>query len=213
MFTGIIEELGVVRRMDWLRGRLRLKVEAERVLDDLTLGDSLSINGVCLTVVDLDSGSFGVDAVEETVRRTTLGHLHVGERVNLERALRLYDRLGGHIVTGHIDGVGTVRSRRRQGASILLSIEVPEELLGYLIVKGSVAVDGVSLTVVDVVGSKFSVSIVPFTADNTTFGFRRVGDRMNVEVDLIGKYVAKLMGSNVKGKTGITKEWLQEMGF
>lgn len=213
MFTGIIEELGTVRRMDWVQGGLRLRVAAERVLEDLKLGDSISINGVCLTIVGLDSSSFAVDAVEETLRQTTLGELRVGDKVNLERALQLSDRLGGHLVTGHIDGVGVIRARRPEGTSTLFSIEVPEELAGYLISKGSVAVDGVSLTVVNIEGNQFSVSIIPFTAENTTFGFRQVGDRVNVEVDLIGKYVARLMRAGPKEKSEITEEWLKEMGF
>ena len=212
MFTGIIEELGTIRRVDLAGGGLRLGVEAKRVVEDLRPGDSISLNGVCLTVVESGPLSFTVEAVEETLRRTTLGELRVGDRVNLERALRLSDRLGGHLVTGHIDGVGHIQALRPEGNSTRFYIEVPQDMVPYLIVKGSVAVDGVSLTVVDIEDSRFSVSIIPFTAQNTTFGLRRVGDRVNIELDLIGKYVARLMQLG-QGGQGITEDWLREMGY
>jgi riboflavin synthase len=192
MFTGIIEELGTVQRILRKGGGRILVIGARDVVGDLEIGHSISVNGACLTITQCDDQSFTVQAVEETVRTTTLGKARVGDRVNLERAMRSSDRWGGHIVTGHVDGIGMIRSKAENENSVLFSIEVPREISRYVILKGSVAVDGVSLTVADVNDSHMVVSIIPHTANVTTFGFQKVGDEVNIEVDPIGKYFEKL---------------------
>ncbi|MFQ6093078.1 MAG: riboflavin synthase [bacterium] len=210
MFTGIIEELGTVQRVLRQAGGLNITVQAGEVGEDNEVGHSIAVNGVCLTVTRVDGQSFTAQVVEETARKTTLGRIRVGDRVNLERALRLSQRLGGHIVTGHVDGMGIVRSRVERENSTVYSIDVPRELVRYVVIKGSVAVDGVSLTVADILGSQMAVSIIPHTAKVTTFGFRKAGDEVNIEVDLIGKYAQKLMESR---RETITEAWLRERGY
>jgi riboflavin synthase len=184
MFTGIVEELGHLRRRD----AMRFEFEASLVLDGLGLGDSIAHNGVCLTVVDLLDGGYAVDVVEETMRRSTLGSLAAGDPVNLERPVRLADRLGGHLVQGHVDGVGEVVS----GAPDL-EVRVPPDLARYLVEKGSITVDGCSLTVVEARADSFTVAVIPHTAEVTTLGRREPGSRVNLEVDVVAKYVEKLL--------------------
>jgi riboflavin synthase len=185
VFTGIVEELGRFRGCDG--GRFTF--EAGVVLEGTVVGDSIAVNGCCLTVVDAGDGWWQADVVDETLRRTTLGQLAPGDAVNLERALRLDDRLGGHLVQGHVDGVGTVTSGPPN-----LAVRPPHALLRYVAEKGSVAVDGVSLTVAHVDGDGFGVAVIPHTADVTTLGRRRPGEGVNLEVDLIARYVARLLG-------------------
>ncbi len=184
MFTGIVEELGQLRARDGDR----FTFAAGRVLDDTTVGGSIAVNGVCLTVVDLGPGWWAADVVPETLSRTALGVLRPGDPVNLERPLRLSDRLGGHLVQGHVDGVGEVLAPAPE-----LSVRTPESLLPYVAEKGSVAVDGCSLTVAAVDGDRFDVAIVPHTAAITTLGRRRPGDPVNLEVDIVAKYVERLL--------------------
>ena len=184
MFTGIVEELGRLRS----RAGGRLVVEASLVLDDLKVGDSLAHNGVCLTVVDVGAGCFAIDAVEETFRRTNLGDLRPGDPVNLERPVRLSDRLGGHLVQGHVDGVGVVRSPAPS-----LEVGLPADLRRYVVEKGSITVDGCSLTVVKVLADSFTVAVIPHTTAVTTLGTRAPGDRVNLEVDVVAKYVERLL--------------------
>ncbi len=185
MFTGIVEELGRVRAR---RGG-RFEVEAGAVLEGLAVGDSVAHNGCCLTVVELGEGWYGVDIVAETLARTNLAELEPGDPVNLERPLRLTDRLGGHLVQGHVDAVGEVVSPAPD-----LRVRIPSALLRYVAEKGSIAVDGCSLTVVEVTGDGFSAAIVPHTAAATTLGSRKVGEGVNVEVDVLAKYVERLLG-------------------
>ena len=184
MFTGIVEELGRLRSRD----AGRLVIEASLVLADLKVGDSVAHNGCCLTVVEVGEGSYAVDAVEETFRRTNLGDLRPGDPVNLERPVRLADRLGGHLVQGHVDAVGVIRSPAPS-----LEVGVPADLRRYLVEKGSVTVDGCSLTVVKVLTDSFTVAVIPHTASVTTLGQRGPGDRVNLEVDVIAKYVERLL--------------------
>ncbi|MBC7104592.1 MAG: riboflavin synthase, partial [Firmicutes bacterium] len=173
---------------------------------------SIAVNGACLTVTALGGDSFTADVMAETLARTNLGELRPGDRVNLERALRLGDRLGGHLVTGHVDGVGVLLERRRQDISEVIAVQAPPEVLRYLVPKGAVAVDGVSLTVVDYDTGSFRVAIVPHTARHTTLGFKRPGAKVNLEADLIGKYVAKLLAPH--GRTGgLDEHFLAEHGF
>lgn len=190
MFTGIVEELGTVEAVDSVAGGARLTVRGPRVTEDAAHGDSIAVNGVCLTVVDTADGRFGVDVIDETLRRSTLGDLAVGDRVNLERAMALGDRLGGHIVQGHVDATAEVTSADPDG---LTRFSLPPELSRYLVEKGSVTVDGVSLTVVDAEEREFGVALIPTTMEATTLGHREPGRRVNIEVDALAKHVERLL--------------------
>ena len=194
MFTGIVEELGTVRAITPVETGAHLGISATTVLDDVQMGDSISVNGCCLTVVTLNDGYYEVDVVEETLRMTCLGSLRVGDRVNLERSVRLVDRLGGHLVQGHVDGGGRLISREPAAdGSLVVRIEAPAAVLRYVVYKGSIAVDGISLTVAAIDNTSFSIALIPHTQDVTTLGFRQPGDQVNLEVDIIAKYVEKLL--------------------
>jgi riboflavin synthase len=194
MFTGIVEELGTIRRLAPHATGARIEVEASLVLEDAHVGDSISLNGCCLTVVEVGSESYVVDAVEETLRVTTVGRLQPRDRVNLERSVRLSDRLGGHLVQGHVDGVGVLVARESQAdGSLMLGFEAPPDVLRYVVYKGSIAVDGVSLTVAGLDSSSFSVAIIPRTQTVTTLGFRHSGDQVNLETDVLARYVERLL--------------------
>jgi riboflavin synthase len=186
LFTGIIEERG---RVVGLSPAGALKVEASLVLEETKIGESIAVSGVCLTVVEMTPSSFTVDVMPETLKRSTLGSLRPGAAVNLERAMQAGGRLGGHLVNGHVDGVGTVRSRRPQGNAVFYDIDVEPEVAKYTVPKGSVTVDGISLTVVEAQPAGFSVSIIPHTLAQTTLDDARPGTRVNIEVDIIAKYV------------------------
>lgn len=207
MFTGIIEEVG--RLKSWKRGVI--DIECRVVLEGLKVGDSISVNGICLTATGFDGGSFRADVMPETIRRTSLEGLTTGSRVNLERALRLGDRLGGHIVSGHIDGVGRIVSIRAEGNARVVSIETDARLLRQIVEKGSVALDGMSLTVVSVSDRRFSVSMIPHTMSATNFIDKKVGDTVNIETDMLGKYVERLLMFD--RPVGLTKEFLISNGF
>lgn len=201
MFTGIIEELGTVERIEEQGDAIRVTVRADVVLQDAGLGDSIAVNGCCLTVSELSTASSGAaelwtaDVMQETLDKTSLHGVRPGDRVNLERAVTAQKRLGGHIVQGHVDGVGTIRSRNASENWELVEIAIPPELARYLVDKGSVTVDGVSLTVIEADDDSFTVSLIPETLARTTLGFREVGDRVNLEVDVIAKHVEKLLAS------------------
>lgn len=193
MFTGIIEEIG---RVEWLgerAGGVVLRVGARTVVQDLRLGDSISVNGACLTVTAVDATGFSVGLSPETLRRTNLGELRPGDGVNLERALAVGGRLGGHYVQGHVDGVGTIVGRRPEGDSLWMTFEAPADLLRYLVVKGFVAVDGISLTITERQGPTFSVALVAYTQSAVTLPHKPLGARVNLEVDVIAKYVESLL--------------------
>jgi riboflavin synthase len=193
MFTGIVEEQGRVRAVVPHEGGARVEIEADGVLDDAEIGASIAVNGCCLTVVDLGPGWWVADAVPETMTRTTLGGLAAGDPVNLERPLRPTDRLGGHVVQGHVDGVGHVVAREAQAdGSVRVVVEAPRDLLRYVAEKGSIAVDGVSLTVTAVDDATFGVAVIPHTLAVTTLGRRGRGDGVNLEVDVLAKYVDRL---------------------
>jgi riboflavin synthase len=213
MFTGIIEELGRLVRTDRGVESARLYIEARTVLEDVRLGDSIAVNGVCLTVAEFGTGRFVADVMAETLRRTNLGELRPGDRVNLERALRLGERLGGHLVSGHVDGVGTIVGRDARGIAQVFRIRAPETVLRYVIEKGSVAVDGISLTVVDLDAESFRVSIIPHTAAMTTLGFKQVGDRVNLEADMIAKYVERMLGAHRETNSRLDVGFLARHGF
>ena len=206
MFTGIVEELGRVIRLETVEDSARLTVEAPTVTQDVNLGDSVSVNGCCLTVTAVHGSTFTADLMAETLTRTTLGSQAPGDPVNLERALRASDRLGGHIVQGHVDATAEVLDHHRGEHWALLRIGLPQEIARYVAVKGSVALDGVSLTVVDVVdasdvapvpgaGASLSVGLIPETLRRTTLGTRRPGERVNLEVDVLAKYAERLLGA------------------
>lgn len=210
MFTGIVEEMGRIRKIIGGSKKRRFEIEGKEVLEDLKVKNSININGACLTVIELKRSSFEVEAVEETLKRTNLGELKTGDRVNLERGLKLSDRLGGHIVLGHIDCVGRIKSIRRKENFWDFEIATHKEFLPYIVEKGSVAIEGVSLTVVFVGSFFFRVSIIPFTYQNTTFGKKKVSDKVNIEFDILGKYVEKILK---KDKKKFTYDFLKEKGF
>jgi riboflavin synthase len=202
MFTGIVEEQGRVRSVTPNEGGARLVIEARAVLDDAEIGASISVNGCCLTVTAFDDCSFAADAVIETLARTNLGDLTAGDPVNLERPLRLADRLGGHLVQGHVDATGVVRDRAVQpDGSTMVTIEAPDAVLRYIVRKGSITVDGVSLTVARGDDDAFAVALIPHTLAVTTLGDRTVGTRVNLEVDLVAKYVEALVAPTPNGET------------
>jgi riboflavin synthase len=193
MFTGIVEEVGAIAALERGASAARMTILAATVLGDLRVGESVSVNGVCLTATTVGERSFTVDVGAETLAVTTLGDLAVGAPVNLERAMKLGQRIGGHLVAGHVDGVGCVRARRQEGSTIFLSIEAPPEVLRYCVHKGSITVDGISMTINEVTDRTIGVGVVPHTAGVTTLGHKNVGDRVNLESDLIGKYVERLL--------------------
>jgi riboflavin synthase len=193
MFTGIVEELGRVAAITPNAGGARLDLVAAHVLEGTAIGDSIAVNGCCLTVVALDAGRWSADAVTETLERTTLGELRAGDPVNLERPVRLHDRLGGHLVQGHVDGVGALRSRAgHDDGSTTMWFRAPAGLLRYVVEKGSITVDGISLTVAALADDGFAVAVIPHTLSATTLGSARQGTRVNLEVDVIAKYVERL---------------------
>lgn len=212
MFTGIVEEIGTIRSIQPGSKSVRIAIEADVVLEGTKLGDSIATNGVCLTVTQLDARCFWADVMPETLKRSGLGELRTGSPVNLERALRWEDRLGGHLVSGHIDGVGRLEAIRQEDNAVWLTIAADQKLLRYVVEKGSIAIDGVSLTVADVTSSQFRVSLIPHTRSVTALNSKRVGDPLNLEVDIVAKYVEKLLGSRVE-KPGISLEYLQQNGF
>ena len=195
MFTGIIEEVGVVKGLEKTLAGTRLTILAESIMSDLPIGASVSVNGACLTVVSTTDREFVVDVSPESLGVTTLGALIAGSPVNLERAMKLNERIGGHLVSGHVDGVGTVRSRHQDGNALYLTIEAPPEILRYCVPKGSVTVDGISMTLNDVTERTFTLCVIPHTAKMTTLGLKQIGESVNLESDLIGKYVERLLQS------------------
>mgnify|MGYP002774961402 CR=1 FL=1 len=224
MFTGLVAELGSVERLAEGKDTCRLSVRARKVLGGLKVGDSVAVNGVCLTVTDLRSNGFTADVMPETVRRTTMHGLRPGDRVNLERALRLADGLDGHIVQGHVEGVGTVTKVRPEGNALVYTIAAPAELTPYIVEKGSVTVDGVSLTVIQAGDTEFGVSLIPHTAAQTTLGYKKPGDTVNLETDILARYIGRFLsrrfGSPVgtaedgsRKDDGLTMDFLRRNGF
>ncbi len=211
MFTGIIEEVGKLKALKRGSKNVQLTIQASKVLQDTKLGDSIATNGVCLTVTNLTKDSFDVDVMIETLNRTTMQTLQVGSKLNLERALTLSTRLGGHLVSGHIDGVGTITAKHDEDIATVYTIKTSPSILKYIIEKGSIAIDGISLTVVRVDHQGFDVSIIPHTKSETTLQGKTVGSVVNLECDLIGKYVEKLMKG--EGKKTLTEEVLDNYGY
>ena len=220
MFTGIVEEMGVIRGIRKNRESAVVSVKAAKVLEDLKIGDSVAVNGVCLTVVEFFLGGFGADVMHETLDRSTLGSLKPGSRVNLERAMAADGRFGGHIVAGHVDGRGTVRKIERDDNALWYTVGAGRDILRYVVEKGSIAIDGISLTVAKVSEDSFQVSVIPHTARETVLQDRKPGDQVNLENDVIGKYVERFLTfpaetdkkENMAGE-GITMEMLRKYGF
>lgn len=214
MFTGIIEEIGTVRRIERGASGARLTIGAKTVLEGTKIGDSIATNGVCLTVTSMTADSFTADVMAESLRRSGLGALQSGSPVNLERAMPADGRFGGHIVSGHIDGTGTVAALRREDNAVWVTVHAAPSLLRYIVEKGSIAIDGVSLTVAAVDTDGFSVSIIPHTGAQTILLGKKPGDTVNLECDVIGKYVEKLLGPHQeKPGSGITMDFLAQNGF
>lgn len=216
MFTGIIEEVGVVKSIRMGAQSAVITIQAEKVMEDIHVGDSIATNGVCLTVTSFDKNSYSVDVMHETLRRTNLGTLKSGSRVNLERAMAADGRFGGHIVAGHVDDPGTITSMEKDDNAIWITIRTTPAVLKYIVEKGSIAIDGISLTVARVDDKSFAVSVIPHTGANTTLLEKKPGDTVNLETDMVGKYVEKLLRyeeSKEKPQSGITMDFLKSYGF
>lgn len=217
MFTGLVEELGEVKNIIHGTNSVKLTIKAKDIIPDLKIGDSIAVNGTCLTVVAFADNWFTADVMPETVKSTVLASFTSGEIVNLERTLRVGDRFGGHIVSGHVDGVGTIVSKEKNDNAIIVKINAGPEVMTYIVKKGSIAIDGISLTVVDYTEDWFSVSLIPHSAAMTTLGFKKTGNKVNLEADVIGKYVEKLLGlqsPKLESKSSkLTSNFLQQHGF
>lgn len=216
MFTGIIEETGIVKAVQRSGSSSFIRIQAKKVLENTRIGDSIAVNGVCLTVTAIDGNLFQADVMNETLERSSLGILSSGSMVNLERAMAADGRFGGHIVSGHIDGTGRISAIEKDGIATWYTISADAGILRYIVEKGSIAIDGVSLTVAKVTGTGFSVSVIPHTAANTILPMKRVGDPVNLENDIIGKYVEKLLltgNTAAAEKSRIDMRFLAENGF
>ena len=217
IFTGIIEELGVVKSIAINGASGCITIKAKKVLEGTQLGDSIAVNGTCLTVTSINSDGFSADVMAETVKRTSLSQVGKGDLVNLERAMILNGRFGGHIVSGHIDGTGTITKYTKEENAIWVTIKAPDKILDLIVEKGSICIDGISLTVATVSDQDFQVSIIPHTAKETTLIHKKVGSLVNLENDIVGKYIKKLMENNqeeqAKKASGLTMEMLEEYGL
>jgi riboflavin synthase len=213
MFTGIVEDKGKVLRIEYRGQEKRLTIELPHHLTEVQLGDSININGVCLTIVQKQGRAIELDLSQETLQKTVLGELKEGNQINLERALKLTDRLGGHIVTGHTDGIGVIVEKRRERDFLQLKIRIPESVSRYVVQKGSIAIDGISLTVNEYLESEIRMTLIPYTIEKTTLLDKNVGDRVNVEADILGKYVEKLLDRENKKSGKVDLSFLKEHGF
>ena len=213
MFTGMVEDKGKVQKIDYRGIEKRLAIGIPPHLTEVQLGDSISVNGVCLTVSEKQGKAIVVDLSSETLQKTTLGDVREGDQVNLERALRLSDRLGGHIVTGHIDGIGVVTEAIKQRDFLRFRIELPKAVSRYVVEKGSIAIDGVSLTVNECKDDEIELTLIPYTLEKTTLTAKKTGDRVNVEADILGKYVEKILDRRKGNPEGLNEAFLKEHGF
>lgn len=213
MFTGIIEEVGSIGTTERSSNSISIQIKCQQILEGMAPGDSICVSGVCLTVKSIDGGSFWADVTPETLQRTSIADMAFGARVNLERALTLSSRLGGHLVAGHVDGVGHLVSVTEVGNSKMIRIEFGAELRPFIAPKGSVALEGISLTVVSVVDNCFEVSIIPFTENNTNLRYKKVGDKLNIETDIIAKYIKELISSDQRDRESHLLDLLRNKGF
>ena len=212
MFTGIVEEIGTVKKI--ARGqKAYLEIQADRIFSDIHIGDSIAVNGVCLTVTGFSGKVFTADVMNETFSRSSLGSLKAGSHVNLERAMSANGRFGGHIVSGHIDGTGKIINIKKDGNAVWYKISASENIIKYTVEKGSIAIDGISLTVARVEKDNFSVSIIPHTSEETILSEKKVGDTVNLENDIIGKYVERFLNFDKTEKSDITRDFLAKYGF
>ena len=213
MFTGLIEEIGILDKIEPITDGRRIKISAVKITEDIKVNDSIAVNGVCLTVVKIDKNSFWTEAVGETLKKTTINKLNQNCKLNLERALRLTDRLGGHLVQGHVNGIGTIKKINRIGDNYYLEVQIPENLEKYVIKEGSIAIDGISLTIANLQGNLAGLSIIPHTWQNTNLQFNRVSEEVNIEVDIIAKYVEKLLGTKGNETNLLSDSMLKNMGY
>lgn len=215
MFTGIIEEIGQIATIERGSKSAKLTISAKKILEDICLGDSIAVNGICLTACHISKQYFIADVMVETMNRSNLGNLQKGSHVNLERAMPANGRFGGHIVSGHVDGTGTIINLKREENAVWVTIKANEKILKYVVEKGSIAIDGISLTVASLFSSCFTVSIIPHTSSMTILKERQVGDIVNLENDIIGKYVERLQNplTSTEKKSNITQEFLSKYGF
>jgi riboflavin synthase len=214
MFTGIVEEIGKIEKITPITGGLNLKINASKILEDIKINDSICVDGVCLTVIETAQNYFLVDAVGATLEKTTFNNVKANDFVNLERSVKLNDRLGGHLVQGHVNGIGKISEIKKLGENYLVKLIVPEELERYLIKEGSIAINGISLTMADLDKNIVSISIIPHTWQNTNLKFRNVNDLINVEIDILAKYVEKLLSkSTASTEKNISEGWLKELGY
>jgi len=214
MFTGIIEEIGKISSIHPIAGGMRIKISSSKILNDISVDDSICVSGVCLTAIKVEDDGFWADAVGTTLEKTTFSEIQISALVNLERSLKLNDRLGGHFVQGHTNGIGTILEINKLGENFFLKISVDENLEKYLIEEGSITIDGVSLTIAELDGSKVGISLIPHTWHNTIIQFKIIGDKVNVETDVLAKYIEKLVRKNESDDTiNITENWLKELGY
>ncbi len=214
MFTGIIEEIGKISSINPIAGGMRIKISSSKILDDISADDSICVSGVCLTAIKVEDDGFWVDAVGATLEKTTFLQMQLSASVNLERSLKLNDRLGGHFVQGHTNGIGTILEINKLGENYFLKIKVDESLEKYLIEEGSITIDGVSLTIAKLDGSKVGISLIPHTWHNTIIQYKKIGNKVNVELDVLAKYIEKLLGKNgADDNINITENWLKELGY
>jgi riboflavin synthase len=214
MFTGIIEDIGTIEKVSPISGGISLTIRSKKIMEDIAENDSVCIDGVCLTVTKFDKNSFLVDAVGATLEKTTFNKVKAGTLVNLERSLRLSDRLGGHLVQGHVNGIGIITEIKKLGENYLVKIVIPEELERYLIKEGSIAINGISLTIAELNKSEITISVIPHTWQNTNLKDKKVNEKVNVEIDILAKYVEKLLAKNNNNPDkNITEGWLKELGY
>ncbi|HSW56467.1 MAG TPA: riboflavin synthase [Ignavibacteriaceae bacterium] len=214
MFTGIIEEIGTIEKVSPISGGISLTIRAKKIIEDIAVNDSVCIDGVCLTVTKSDKNSFWVDAVGATLEKSTFNKVKADASVNLERSVRLSDRLGGHLVQGHVNGIGTLSEIKKLGENYLVKIVIPEELERYLVNEGSIAINGISLTIADLNSNEISISVIPHTWQNTNLKDKKVNEKVNVEIDILAKYVEKLLAKrNDNSDKNITEGWLKELGY
>jgi riboflavin synthase len=215
MFTGLIEEIGTIKKIDIIAGGgNQITIQADKILSDLKIDHSVAVSGVCLTAVEILKDGFKVDAVGETLEKSTLKNIHIGQKINLERAMQLSDRLGGHFVQGHVNGVGKVKQLLQRGENWFLVVDVPEHLQKYLISEGSIAIDGVSLTIANLQSTEIGVSVIPHTFKNTIISEYKINQSVNIETDFLAKYVENfILAYSQDGKSGLTMDKIKELGF
>ncbi len=213
MFSGIIEEIGIIQKIEKIKGGLQFSISANLILDDLKIGDSVSVDGVCLTVINFNSKLFTVDAVGETLNKTTLNFVKSNYRVNLERAVKYNQRIGGHLVQGHINSIARINSIKKLGDNYSLEIKIPMRDINYVIREGSIAINGISLTIADITENLIKISIIPHTWDSTTLKYKKENDMVNIEVDLIAKYIEKFVSKNIVNKKSINENLLKNLGY